>query len=80
MKVMCINDYIENEMKFYMPKLIVGEIYTVIEEKVNCGFSFYLLGECVSPIFNYWYEKSCFIPLSDIDEKELIKERELVNA
>lgn len=80
MRVMCISDYIENEMKSYMPKLKVGEIYTVIKETKESGFYFYLLSEHINPDFNYWYEKSCFIPLSDIDETELIKQRELVNA
>lgn len=80
MKVMCISDFIENHMKLYMPKLKVGEIYTVIKETNQNGFSFYLLGEYIDTNFNYWYEQSCFIPLSDIDETELIKQRELVNA
>ena len=49
-----------------------GEIYTVIDEEIDGYFS--LLEK---PYYCY-YRKKRFIPISNIDEKELIKERELL--
>lgn len=79
MKVMCINDTIhEMTGNKFMPKLRIGETYTVVDETEYRGHFFYLLLEFIDPNFKYWYEKEQFIPLSNIDETELIKERELV--
>lgn len=83
MKVVCIDagmrNYSWTDPK--APELIEGAIYDVIEGKgwhritndwVDC---YYIVGH---PDFGF--AKDRFIPLSDISETELIKERETVNA
>lgn len=83
MKVMCIEGVkkgmiamngkpVKNQDEIYE-----GEIYTVSWKTILLGESVYMLSER-SPFFGYRERR--FIPLSDIDETELIKERELVNA
>ena len=83
MKVMCINDFfistLNGERALFYPK--VGEVVTVINIKDN---GYYLLLEYPTNGFIFsnlcGWNPSKFIPLSNIDETELIKERELVNA
>lgn len=49
-----------------------GEVYTVVEEKTMFGRVGYRLAE---KHFNNLYLKSRFIPLSNIDEIELVNEK-----
>lgn len=67
----------------WMPKPDVGEIVTVIGEKVfDVGLDCYLLAEYTSPDPNYiWgYDKRNFSILPGIDESELVNEKEEVYA
>lgn len=81
MKVMCVTDNFINRK--YNKKAIncpkFGEIVTVLS--LNEKGYYYLL-EYPKDDYgnNAVFNSSKFIPLSNIDEKELIKERELVNA
>ena len=80
MRVLCIS---KDPPKENHPDLIdaankikIGLNYTVVGEEDGC----YELSEFPHPRKILW-SKKCFIPLSDIDETELVKEREnqLVN-
>ncbi len=81
MKVMCISDTFFSSMTGKKAKNhpLIGEVVTVldvIESKM------YVLSEYPkndNGKLCAWV-MSKFIPLSDIDETELIKERELINA
>lgn len=83
MKVMCINGAKKGQKTLGglpLPKrleIYENQIYFVVGETEVFGNELYLLQGFPK---NFGYRKSRFIPLSDIDEKELIKERELVNA
>jgi hypothetical protein len=83
MKIMCINN--SNRVV----ELEVGKIYEADPCESHCGRQFYALSDsrlsvtmCDCGVINKqpMYCQSRFIPLSDIDETELIKERELINA
>ncbi len=62
-----------------LPKEVIfeGEQYTVVEEIEHLGEMCYMLFE--RPVFSL-YKKRRFIPLSDIDETEFVREtkKELV--
>ena len=51
-------------------------MYDVIDVYFNEGYIWFVLS--VDPEYGYW--ENCFARCSDIDETELIKERELLNA
>ena len=79
MRVLCINA--SNNPHAEVPcDLVEGEIYTVIEEclmkdiygNISNG---YLLENTDT---NYAYSKWRFIPVSDIDEKEMVRELQTV--
>ena len=53
-----------------------GETCTVIKSYVNCGIPVYDLLEYKGK--DGGYQQSCFIPCSDIDELELVNEKEEV--
>ena len=78
MKVMCIDDRPPLFSSAIMPKY--GEIVTA--SQCTCHYDCYIIAEYLFTIQGYPQSipKKRFIPLSDIDETELIKERELVNA
>jgi hypothetical protein len=84
MKVMCIsedfyNHFIESKPPIH-PK--IGEVLTVLGDS-PLDADFYIIEEYPSNgIFarNATWRKCNFAPISDIDETELVKERELVNA
>jgi len=73
MKVMCIdgNWYKGLVPTFKGPK--ENEVVTVIDSVTCCGVPCYGLLEYTSP--EYW-EQENFIPLSNIDEMELLEQRE----
>lgn len=75
MRVICIDDKRVPFMRFdgisYAHLLKVGETYTVIGEDTNG----YELAELPHPKGSYWY-KGRFIPLSNIDETELINQKQ----
>jgi hypothetical protein len=79
MKVMCIDDNFtctEHKIKATVTHPKVGEICTIIDRwesgsYVLAEYKYYLGYECA-------WGCNKFIPLSDIDETELVKERELV--
>lgn len=55
--------------------LIEGEVYTVIEHGVSpSGFPFTILEENKSNLYKGSYHSDRFIPLSEIDETELIEQ------
>lgn len=54
---------------------VFGEIYTVINKIVDDEGDWYELGECKDGLF----KQVAFIPLSNIDEMELVENCELVN-
>jgi hypothetical protein len=75
MKVRCIDDMGNDGIKL---QITAGKVYTAHE----CPrFGFYTLDEhrtyegCI-----VCYEKDRFVPLSEIDETEMINKKELVNA
>ena len=77
MKVICIKSFIDCKKS---PTLIgnpmmpeVGSTYTVIDHKVINGTHCYRLAECP----DYGYNSRHFAPCSDIDETELVNEKEL---
>ena len=78
MKVICIDDKKHSDSKNYAYLLKEGETYTV-EGEVLAYDAFgnetvaYKLTEFGWP---YAFNKTRFIPLSDIDERELVNEKE----
>jgi hypothetical protein len=84
MRVICVDGIKKGEKAWDTPKvcddfdaIYEGEIYNVVREKVYDGHLCYFLQEKRN---NAAYYSGLFMPLSEIDEKELVKERELVNA
>lgn len=74
MKLICISNKFRNHI---MPPLIVGEVYTSFGRSEHYPDGYYLeeipftaIGSKAS------YHEKHFIPLSDIDETELLKQRE----
>lgn len=79
MKVICTNatNFPENATESDSKGVIKnGEIYEVINVFFDEGYIWYVLS--VDPDYGYW--ENCFARCSDIDETELIKQRELVNS
>lgn len=73
MKVLCIENPVPNKP---IPHPIEGGVYTVIQSlKADDGVLIYILQEFDS---NWAWAAKIFIPLSNIDKTELIKERELL--
>lgn len=77
MEVMCIND---SGFTIILRHPKCGEIVDVIdsiehkESYIVSGYEIDIDGS------RCYFKKHRFVPLSDIDEKELVKERELLNA
>jgi hypothetical protein len=69
MKVLCINAKPVN----CDIDLIEGEVYTVIDIEMFQNKDYYVLAEIAKPNS---FIKDRFIPLSDIDETEIVKQRE----
>jgi len=77
MKVMCINDKWENTAtREPCGGMQYGEIATVVGECTRFSRSYYEFSEYPGEA----YDKKNFIPLSEIDETELVNQRENVNA
>jgi hypothetical protein len=76
MKVICIDDVWET-IGVCGPAPVFGEIVTVFESISDETGDWYKLEE-YDP--NEVFGQEGFAPLSDIDEIELVKERELVNV
>lgn len=79
MKVLCIDKSPRKTTADFLSlsKLVVGETYHVEGEDVSKhGNLVYFIHEI--PINNGGFLASRFIPCSDIDEKEIAKERNLV--
>ncbi len=77
MKAMCINDNVVNTIGIY-PK--VGEVLTVKQSDFYPDNYVVLEYPIDKSGHHQSFGKYRFIPLSDIDETELIKERELINT
>jgi hypothetical protein len=79
MKVMCIDDS-KGKRFGYTPTFKVGDILEVVATKQEGYYTYYLLKghERVKEKSGntYWNERR-FAPLSEIDEMELVNEREL---
>ena len=77
MKVLCINStwmlLCGRKSQTHDPK--IGDICTVVDEFVNWGYEVYVFAELT---YAGGYKKDCFIPISDIDELELVNEKEEV--
>lgn len=77
MKVMCIAECPElakhDECEY---KIQVGEIYTVVDEEISCNERWYELSHHIGVV----YLARLFAPLSDIDETELVNNKEEVYA
>lgn len=71
MKVICIDT--TQEEGFPPIDLEFGECYTAVAEKMFYGDKFYRLAERVGA----WYEAKYLIPVSDIDETEMVREIEI---
>ena len=71
MQVLCISKVINPNprllAKGMFPKIVEGEIYTVNGEGHNSYELTFDIG--------HWYNKKFFIPISDIDETEIYKNR-----
>ena len=77
MKVLCIDDISTKGKK--LEQIKIGETYTASQCPVHPNN--YDLAEV--PTYKGYpvsYHKKCFIPLSDIDERELIQHRELARV
>lgn len=74
MKVICIDNSPYGYIGHVAPECLkVGEIYTVLKVVNNDG---YLLVEVEHPSpFGYWDQRR-FIPCSDIDEMQLLQQRQ----
>lgn len=71
MKVLCIDASTDADSE--MPvDLVEGQIYTVVDDQVYQGLLWY----CLQENLDAWYSSDAFVPLSDIDEMELLKQRE----
>lgn len=84
MKVLCIDA--SNQVNDGTPNVIEGEVYTAIGVTIT-DTSFILKeldrgNDCLNVQLGIrttgGYSKRRFVPISNIDEKELIKERELL--
>lgn len=74
MKVVCINtghpgQYAPDEIPC---KVKEGQVYEVVDSEYEGGYEWYELSFDIGT----WYIAEMFIPLSDIDETELVNERE----
>jgi len=75
MKVICIDaeawptDYLEEDGN---GKIVEGNIYDVIDSETDGGHLWYE----ISQDKDWWYYAGCFAPLSNIDETELLEQRE----
>jgi len=81
MKMMCIKEGQWVRATDYKPadgpNPQYGDIVTVIDQRIITGLEVVILAEYYSLM---GYLRKWFIPLSDIDETEMIREKELVNA
>lgn len=84
MKVICVDAKITSDTHpmFKNPNLIEGNVYNVefevpAEDRYGNYIVSYKLYEFPPP---YAFAKNRFIPLSEIDEMELVNEKELVNS
>ena len=76
MKVLCINSKACPPGAIITANSIIkdGEIYTVVSETISHGYRWYELYEHL----NWFYMAESFIPLSEIDELELVNKKEEV--
>lgn len=74
MRVMCINEaWRASDGASQAMRPVFGNTYTVIDQKYTpWGWLGYELAECI----DYLYKSDYFIPLSDIDERELLEQRQ----
>lgn len=62
----------------YVPPVYVGNEYTVVDKDIHNGRLFYELAEVPPDGFiHFQYESKMFGIPSDIDETELVKDREI---
>lgn len=82
MKVLCINNANPLQPASLLPgdMIYVGDVYTVHDVTRTGGREFFILKERMNRWPYVKYLASRFIPLSDIDERELLREREEENA
>lgn len=74
MKVICIdNKFGIGSRREVLTELIEGTVYTVKEETEECGYLGYHLVE-VDSFLRKGYLQKRFIPVSEIDETEMIRE------
>jgi hypothetical protein len=79
MRVICIDNR-DGKWGVASKLLKEGEIYTAIDCSTdNTCYRIYEIPVDPSDNITIFFKKYRFIPLSEIDEKELVKERELVN-
>jgi hypothetical protein len=79
MKVLCINSRIIGSSPPGLHSILEeGEVYEVVDETTRYGKLFYEL----SAQRDHFYAAILFVPVSDIDERDLIRQREdeLVNV
>lgn len=67
MQVICVDNTNENKE---CPTPVLGDTYTVINERMFNNREHYEFAEINAPGVHYWYCKKRFIPLSSIDETE----------
>jgi len=87
MKVFCINDlgWYKEVKRFFRIKKVdcngpdYGDILTVTREYYDEGELYYDFLEWPPKNGNDGFQARCFIPLSEIDETEFVREENLVN-
>lgn len=72
MKVICV--FIEGEFEDGCPHTSVGDIFTVKNTHLIHNEYYYEFEE----IKDFAFKSKCFSPLSDIDETELVNEKECI--
>ena len=86
MKVFCINDFgwcVERNYFLFKREIDVdgpdyGDINTVLREYYSKGILYYELVEWHPEHPDDGFQADCFIPLSEIDETELVNKKEIV--
>lgn len=77
MKVICIDAKYDNKSSGSSGCLVEGNVYTVVGESLGRGNGIFELGYVLKEGKDGWvYQKRRFIPLSTIDETELLQERQ----
>lgn len=80
MKVVCMTHENFSNIPYdrSVPRPDIGDTVTVVGERKFCGIDCFMFAEyiCPNPMWEWMYDKRNFSPLSNIDETELVNEKE----